>query len=124
VAEVSEPDKTLSNLANNGLVAFTKTRTETEVTLKENQTLVISGLLSDIGGRSAAGVPGAKDLPVLGHLFKSNNYNNDRTELVIVVTPHSMPVGNEISASAVRQADRLKSRVEPTIEWTNARLAE
>ena len=52
VAEVSEPDKGLSNLANNGLVAFTKTRTETEVTLRENQTLVISGLLSDIGGRS------------------------------------------------------------------------
>jgi len=124
MAEVSEPDKTLSNLANNGLVAFTKTRTETEVTLKENQTLVISGLLSDIGGRSAAGIPGAKDLPVLGHLFKSNNYNNDRTELVIIVTPHSMPVGGELNAAAIHQADQLKSRVEPTIEWTNARLAE
>ena len=124
VAEVSEPDKTLSNLANNGLVAFTKTRTETEVTLRENQTLVISGLLSDIGGRSAAGIPGAKDLPVLGHLFKSNNYNNNRTELVVVVTPHAVSAGDERSVAAVHRADELHKGVEPTINWTNARLAE
>jgi pilus assembly protein CpaC len=124
VAEVSEPDSSLSNLANNGLVAFTKTRTETEVTLRENQTLVISGLLKDLGDRSAVGIPGAKDLPVLGHLFKSRNYTNKRTELVIVVTPHAVSAGSELSAAAVRQANELKTRVEPTINWTNARLAE
>jgi len=124
VAEVSEPDKTLSNLANNGLVAFTKTRTETEVTLRENQTLVISGLLSDLGGKSAVGIPGAKDLPVLGHLFKSNNYNNERTELVIVVTPHAVSAGSELSVAAVQQAEQLHGRVEPSVNWINGRLTE
>jgi len=124
VAEVSEPDKSLSNLGNTGLVAFTKTRTETEVMLRENQTLVISGLLSNIGDRSAAGIPGAKDLPVLGRLFKSNGYANDRTELVIVVTPHAVSPGGELSATAVHNADEMQRRVEPTINWTNARLSE
>jgi len=124
VAEVSEPDKSLSNVGNNGLVAFTKTRTETEVTLKENQTLVISGLLSDLGDRSAAGIPGAKDLPVLGHLFKSKQYANHRTELVIIVTPRALDTNGVLSANAVHQAEQLQNRVQPTINWTNARLAE
>jgi len=124
VAEVSEPDKSLSNLGNNGLVAFTKTRTETEVTLKEHQTLVISGLLSNIGDNSAAGIPGAKDLPILGHLFKSTGYGNDRTELVIVVTPVAVNAGSELNAAAIHKADQLQSSVQPTINWTNARLTE
>jgi len=124
VAEVSEPDKSLSNLGNNGLVAFTKTRTETEVSLKENQTLVISGLLSNIGDRSSAGIPGAKDLPVLGHLFKSNGYNNDRTELVIVVTPHAVSADGQLNAAAVHRADEMQSRVDPSVNWINARLTE
>ena len=124
VAEVSEPDKSLSNLGNSGLVAFTKTRTETEVSLKQNQTLVISGLLTNIGDRSAAGIPGAKDLPVLGHLFKSNGYANDRTELVVLVTPHAVSADSQLNATAMHQADQMQSRVDPTITWTNARLTE
>jgi pilus assembly protein CpaC len=124
VAEVSEPDTSLSNVGNNGLVAFTKTRTETEVTLKENQTLVISGLLSNLGNRAANGIPGAKDIPVLGNLFKSKQYQNDRTELVIVVTPRAVTADGELSASQVKRADDLQTKVEPTIKWINARLAE
>jgi pilus assembly protein CpaC len=122
VAEVSEPDSSLSNVANNGLIAFTKTRTETEVTLKENQTLVISGLLSNVGNKSASGIPGAKDVPILGNLFKSRQYQNDRTELVIVVTPRALDP--DLNAAAVKRADELQGRVEPSIGWINARLTE
>ena len=124
VAEVSEPDSSLSNVGNSGLVAFKKTRTETEVTLKENQTLVISGLLSNIGNRSANGIPGAKDVPILGALFKSKQYQNDRTELVIIVTPHAVNPQSELNAASVHQADQLQNQVAPVVNWTNARLAE
>lgn len=124
VAEVSEPDKNFTNVGGNGLIAFTKTRTETDVSLKENQTLVISGLLSDVGGRSANGIPGAKDLPVLGNLFKSKGFQNDRTELVVLVTPHSVPAGGELTAKAVRRADEISAQVAPTVKYINSRLAE
>jgi pilus assembly protein CpaC len=121
---VSEPDTSLSNVGNNGLVAFTKTRTETEVTLKENETLVISGLLSNIGNHSANGIPGAKDVPILGNLFKSKQYQNDRTELLIVVTPRAVNGQSPLSAAAVHRADEMQSKAQPTINWINARLAE
>jgi pilus assembly protein CpaC len=124
VAEVSEPDSSLSNVNNNGLVAFTKTRTETEVSLKENQTLVISGLLSNIGSKAANGIPGMKDLPVLGNLFKSKQYQNARTELVVLVTPRAVNAQSPTNAASMQRADEMQAHVEPSVTWINNRLTE
>ena len=124
VAEVSQPDTSFSNALNNGLVAFLKTRTETDVSLKENQTLVISGLLKNTGSRAANGIPGAKDIPVLGNLFKSKQFQNDRTELVVMVTPRSMDAAREANAASIRRADEMQSKVQPIINVINSKLAE
>jgi pilus assembly protein CpaC len=124
VAEVSEPDSSLSNVNNNGLVAFTKTRTETEVSLKENQTLVISGLLSNIGSKAANGIPGMKDVPVLGNLFKSKQYQNARTELVVLVTPRAVNAESPGNAASMQRADEMQAHVEPSVTWINNRLTE
>ncbi|MBV8805243.1 MAG: hypothetical protein JO042_09355, partial [Sinobacteraceae bacterium] len=123
-AEVSEPDASFSNVGNNGLIAFKKTRTQTDVSLKEDQTLVISGLLSNTGSQAANGIPGAKDIPVLGNLFKSKRFANDRTELVIMVTPRSVEAQREINASQVQKADDIQKRLDPTINVINSKLAE
>ena len=124
VAEVSQPDSTFSNVNNNGLVAFLKTRTQTDVSLRENETLVISGLLKNAGNHSLNGIPGAKDIPVLGNLFKSKQYQNDRTELVVMVTPRSLGAAQEQNAAAIRQADQMQARVDPMIKVINNKLAE
>ncbi|HXA36702.1 MAG TPA: pilus assembly protein N-terminal domain-containing protein [Steroidobacteraceae bacterium] len=124
VAEVSQPDATFSNISNNGLVAFQKTRTETEVTLRENETLVISGLLKNDGNKAANGIPGAKDIPVLGNLFKSKQFQNDRTELVVMVTPRSVAVGQQANAASIGRADEMQAHVTPTINVINGKLAE
>ncbi len=124
VAEVSQPDPTFSNVGNNGLVAFIKTRTETDVALRENQTLVISGLLKNNGTRSVNGIPGAKDIPVLGNLFKSKQYQNDRTELVVMVTPRSVEAGNELNARLIGNADAAQKKLDPIINKINSKLAE
>ena len=124
VAEVSQPDTSLSNVNNNGLVAFLKTRTETDVSLKENQTLVISGLLKNNGSRAANGIPGAKDIPVLGNLFKSKQFQNDRTELVVMVTPRSVDVAKQANEASIRRADEMQAKVQPIIDVINSKLAE
>jgi pilus assembly protein CpaC len=124
VAEVSQPDTAFSNVGNNGLVAFQKTRTETDVTLRENETLVISGLLKNSGNKAANGIPGAKDIPVLGNLFKSKQFQNDRTELVVMVTPRSAAAGRDANAASVREAEQMQARVTPTINIINSKLAE
>jgi len=118
VAEVSEPDPTFSS---NGLIAFRQNRTETEVSLRENETLVISGLLRNRGSNAVNGIPGLKEVPVLGALFRSKEFQNERTELVVMVTPRAIDAQTESNVASIRQADQYTAGVEKII---NRNMAE
>jgi len=63
-------------------------RAETTLELPSGGSLVMAGLLSNKTKQNIDGVPGAKDLPVLGALFRSRDYQKNETELVVVVTPY------------------------------------
>lgn len=63
-------------------------RAETTLDMPSGSTLAMAGLLSDETRQSVEGVPGLKTLPVLGALFRSNDYRRRETELVILVTPY------------------------------------
>jgi len=67
---------------------LTVRRAETTVELPSGGSLVIAGLLQDSTRRNIDGVPWVKDTPVLGALFRSEDYQNEETELVIIVTPY------------------------------------
>ncbi len=72
-------------------------RTSTQVEIKDGQTLAIAGLLSDNHRNAISKFPVLGDIPVLGTLFRSSNFQKSETELVILVTPHlvkSSPPGN------------------------------
>ncbi len=62
-------------------------RAETTLEMPSGSTLAMAGLLSDESRQSVEGVPGLKNLPVLGALFRSNDFLKRETELVILVTP-------------------------------------
>jgi pilus assembly protein CpaC len=102
VAEVSQPD---TQFTNQGFVAFRQNRTETQVSLRENETLVISGLLQNSGARSVTGIPGVSELPILGALFRSKSFQNERTELVVMVTPRPASPQSETSQQMARRSD-------------------
>jgi pilus assembly protein CpaC len=63
-------------------------RAETTLELPSGGSLVMAGLLSDQTKQNIDGVPGVKDLPVLGQLFRSRDYQKNETELVVIVTPY------------------------------------
>jgi pilus assembly protein CpaC len=62
-------------------------RAETTLEIPSGGTLAMAGLLSDETRQSVEGVPGLKNVPILGALFRSNDYRRRETELVILVTP-------------------------------------
>ncbi len=68
--------------------ALTTRRTETTVELGSGQSLVIGGLLQNNHNNTFTKPPGVGDLPILGALFRSNAFQRNETELVIVVTPY------------------------------------
>ncbi|MBA4143276.1 MAG: type II and III secretion system protein family protein [Nitrosospira sp.] len=67
---------------------FTTRRISTTVQLREGQSLAIGGLLQDNIKEHVRRFPILGELPVLGALFRSSDFQKDKTELMIVVTPH------------------------------------
>ena len=68
--------------------AFRRRETSTTVEMRDGESFAIAGLLSDDFIDLNGQVPWLGDIPVLGTLFRSAEYNRQQTELVIIVTPH------------------------------------
>lgn len=68
--------------------ALTTRRAETTVELGSGQSFMIAGLLQNDHNNTITKAPGAGDLPVIGALFRSNAFQRNETELVIVITPY------------------------------------
>ena len=63
-------------------------RAETTVELPSGGAMMIAGLLESTNKQSISGLPGLNSLPVLGALFRSRDYLQGETELVVIVTPY------------------------------------
>lgn len=68
--------------------AFKRRETSTTVEMRDGDSFAIAGLLQDDFTNAATQVPWIGDVPVLGALFRSSEYQRAQTELVIIVTPH------------------------------------
>ena len=66
----------------------TKRSTQTSVVVKDNQTVVIGGLMEERDEENLAKVPVLGDIPVLGWLFKTKSVSKKKTNLLIFITPH------------------------------------
>ena len=75
-------------LAGFTIPALTTRRAETTVELGSGQSFAIAGLLQNNITRDVAKLPGLGELPVLGGLFRSDRFQRNETELVIIVTPY------------------------------------
>lgn len=68
--------------------AFRRRETSTTVEMRDGESFAIAGLLSDDFTDLSGQVPWIGDVPVLGALFRSADYERRQTELVIIITPH------------------------------------
>ena len=86
----------VSELTNQGAVtlrgisipAIKKRQAKSTVELPSGGTLAFAGLISDDVRQNVDGLPGAKDIPILGSLFRSRDFIKNETELVVIVTPY------------------------------------
>ena len=63
-------------------------RAETTVELPSGGSMVMAGLLQQSMAQNIDGIPGLKNIPVLGALFQSRDFKSGETELVVIVTPY------------------------------------
>lgn len=87
--EVSELDYSTGFTITGYVVpGLTTRRTSTTVELGDGQSFAIAGLLKDNTRDTVSKYPFIGEVPILGALFRSNDYQRNETELIIIVTPH------------------------------------
>ncbi|MCA6597673.1 MAG: AMIN domain-containing protein [Pseudanabaena sp. M158S2SP1A06QC] len=90
---VTAPGELLVNrVDNNGIPVFVRSLSKRilnsgKIRMRDGQTLVLSGIIRDQDTLSVTKVPFLGDLPIIGALFRTETNNNNRSEIVIVVTP-------------------------------------
>lgn len=85
---VSELDFTNAVLVSGFRIpALTKREARTTIELRDGQSFAIAGLLQNEGLRNISQVPWIGSVPVLGALFRSTSYQQNETDLVVIVTP-------------------------------------
>jgi pilus assembly protein CpaC len=89
--------------------ALTRRDARTTVELRDGQSFAIAGLLQTRSRQDVSQLPWIGSVPVLGALFRSASYQQDQTDLVIIVTPHLVAP----SAPGQKLASPLDSRLPP-----------
>jgi general secretion pathway protein D len=84
--EVSAAQSTSTGVSNSPTIQTRKV--ETKLTLQNGATVLLGGLISSNSSHGDSGVPGLKDIPLLGNLFSNKSATSDRTELIVLITPY------------------------------------
>jgi pilus assembly protein CpaC len=95
--EVSELSSQGAVVLNSIQIPALKTRkASSTVELPSGGSLAMAGLLSESVRQNIDGFPGLKDVPILGTLFRSRDFQKSETELVVIVTPYAVrPVARQ-----------------------------
>lgn len=87
--------------------SFTSRETETTVVVQNRESVLLGGIIDERVERVRNGVPFLMDVPVLGRLFRYEQDKRERTELVILITPHVIRDRNEAQTVTKEFTDRV-----------------
>jgi len=93
--------------------SFNTRQVNTEVVLKDNQVLVMGGLMRTDTLDTVTGVPVLKDIPYIGRLFGSESTSLKKTELMIFITPHVISSAEDsefVTSQFKKRLNTLKPR--------------
>ncbi len=100
--EVSEATQNRTSDLNTPVISTRKVNTQ--LSLADGATVIIGGLIKSTQSAGVTGIPGLRDVPVVGQLFRTNTDVLNRTELIILITPYV--ITNDGEAASVTDAFR------------------
>ncbi|MCJ8337759.1 MAG: pilus assembly protein N-terminal domain-containing protein [Pseudomonadales bacterium] len=104
--ELSDIDR---SVAVDGIPGVTSRKTATQVSLEPGQTFAISGLINRSMSRDVTRFPYLSKVPIFGALFKSKNFINNKSNLVIFITPYIVSQSSDINQQQLKLAENLKA---------------
>jgi len=121
MTEVSEVslDNALQGGVNGSTIPSIKTRrAETTLEIPSGGSLAMAGLIQEQTKQAVNGLPGADQIPVLGQLFRSQDFVNNQTELMVIVTPYV------VRAVAQKELSRPDDGFAPSSDAQSALFAQ
>ena len=113
-AKVTTELSSINNaVAVNNIPGLDTRKTEADVLLGSGETLVMSALLSQEASKDIGGIKFLMDIPILGALFRSESFRDNKSELVIFVTPTVFNANSSVNSDAIKYA---KEKIESVIE--------
>lgn len=106
VPEVSNLDWSNAVTVNSSNIPAIATRkVQTQLKIQGGTTMALGGLLQREDSKNINKIPLLGDIPIIGKLFRSENYRNGQTELVIFITPTIVPVGQSPDLNSILPKD-------------------
>ncbi len=110
--ELSQIDPAVSV---SGIPGFLTRNTSTEVSLKQGEIVALSGLVNSEMSNAIDRVPAISRLPILGQLFKSEDFRNNKTELVVLLEPEIINAGDGLAQQLLNRGLSNKKEIEDAI---------
>lgn len=101
-----------------GQRSFLQRDLSSRVAVRSGETIVLGGLIRDNTTRGNLGVPLLKDLPLIGPLFGTTTRNNNRTELIVLITPRVVRNDQDLRSVSEQMRQRLSASMRSLPGWT------
>ncbi len=88
---------------------ITERRIDSSISVQDGQTVALGGLIQDNNNLSRNGLPVLSDIPVVGPLFRSTTRTNDRTELLVLLSPVVLHDAADATAATNELRNRLRA---------------
>ena len=98
--------------------SFLQRQVLSRVAVRSGETVVLGGLIRDNSSEGTLGVPLLKDIPVLGNLFRTTSRVNDRTELVVLITPRALQNDEQLRAVSDEMRRRFSNSLGGIANWS------
>ena len=112
VTEVSTLDFSVQSQGVPGLLSR---KTESVINARNGETIVIAGIVNSEQSKAVSKVPWLGDIPIIGELFKSKDYQNKKSELVVFVTPRVVTVDGEENTRDLKHAREMINKFDEGI---------
>jgi pilus assembly protein CpaC len=89
---------------------FLTRKTDSEINVRDGETIVLSGLVNTDLATQVDKVPWLGDLPILGALFRSTNFRNNRSDLVIFVTPMVVDPQSTLTRERIQKGREIREK--------------
>ncbi|RMX11359.1 type II secretion system protein GspD [Allofranklinella schreckenbergeri] len=113
-------EQTLSGIGNEKYAgsnpSFVQRQISSKVAVKSGEPIVLGGLIKENSSQSNSGIPGLIDVPVVKHAFGGTTQKNERTELLVIITPTVVRSGDDLRQAGDELRDRMQELLRTRVQ--------